>query len=231
MGDEHDGYSHLFVDVFQQLQDGMRSHGVKCAGGLVAQHDGRVVHQGTRNRNTLLLTARKLTGILVALVGQAYQFQQFTSALFRLLLVGMAELKRKHDIAKNRTLLKQTEVLEDHAYRAAELAQFLFGKTRDIAPIDDDRARSRTLKQIEAAYEGRLTSTRLADNAKHGSVFDGQIDISQGDMRFPLTRHIGLIKMFDSNHSLFLLHSAAYLARIKQPTYHTAAQGIGRKMP
>ena len=105
----------------------------------------------------------------------------------------MAELKRKHDIAKNRTLLKQTEVLEDHAYRAAELAQFLFGKTRDIAPIDDDRARSRTLKQIEATYEGRLTSTRLADNAKHGSVIDGQIDISQGDMRFPLTRHIGLI--------------------------------------
>ena len=143
----------------------------------------------------------------------------------------MAELKRKHDIAKNRTLLKQTEVLEDHAYRAAELAQFLFGKTRDITPIDDYRARSRTLKQVEAAYEGRLTSTRLADNAKHGSVFDGQIDISQGDMRFPLTRHIGLIKMFDLNHSLFLLHSAAYLARIKQPTYHTAAQGIGRKMP
>ena len=35
----------------------------------------------------------------------------------------------------------------------------------------------------------------------------------------------------EKRRKLFLLYRAAQLARIKQPTYHTAAQRIGRKMP
>ena len=134
-------YSIFSLMSFQQLQDGMRSHGVKCAGGLVAQHDGRVVHQGSAQSQHAAADRQKADWDTCRTCRPSLPVPAVHERAFRLLLVGMAELKRKHDIAKNRTLLKQTEVLEDHAYRAAELAQFLFGKTRDIAPIDDDRAK------------------------------------------------------------------------------------------
>lgn len=46
---------------------------IECAGRLVGQNDLRIIHQRARDGNTLLLTARKLIGMVVGAVGQAHR--------------------------------------------------------------------------------------------------------------------------------------------------------------
>ena len=57
-GDEHGRSAR--VDLAEQVHDVERQIGVEVAGGLVGQHERRIVDQRARDRNALLLAAREL---------------------------------------------------------------------------------------------------------------------------------------------------------------------------
>ena len=59
--------------------------GVEIAGGLVGQHDGRVVHQRARNRHALPLAAGKLVGLVSHARLQTHRCQRILGALDALL--------------------------------------------------------------------------------------------------------------------------------------------------
>ena len=126
MRDEHERDAKFFVDIFEQTQDGLRGHGIQRTGRFIAEHDGWIVDERTRDRNTLLLTARKLRGILVRLIGKPDQFEQLKRTfLRRCLVVTLMELKRERHVLQHRTLLEEREILEDHPYACAKFEQFL----------------------------------------------------------------------------------------------------------
>ena len=70
-------------------------------------------NQGAANRDTLLLSAGKLAGQMVAPCGQAQHRQQFFQILFIGLLV--VQQHRENDILLHRQLRDQVEALEDKA--------------------------------------------------------------------------------------------------------------------
>ena len=68
----YDDHGHIFCrEAFDDLQHLARDLGVECGGRLVkAKHVGRE-RQGARDGNSLLLSARKLTGIGIFLLGKS----------------------------------------------------------------------------------------------------------------------------------------------------------------
>ena len=60
VSDHQHGLAQLLVGLLQQGEHGFRILGVEIAGGLVRQDDRRLVDQGARQRNPLLLTAGEL---------------------------------------------------------------------------------------------------------------------------------------------------------------------------
>ena len=59
----------------------------------------------------------------------------------------------ERDVVEYRATGHQIEVLKDHADAAAHDAQIGVGKRREVRAVDDNIARGRTLKQIDAAHQ------------------------------------------------------------------------------
>ena len=76
MGDHDDGVAVLLVDGLDELQDVLGRLIVQGSGGLVAEQDVRVFHNGTANGSTLLLSAGKLVWQLPTVVVEAQGVEQ-----------------------------------------------------------------------------------------------------------------------------------------------------------
>ncbi len=155
---------------------------VERARRLVAQHHLRVVRKRAGYGDALLLTARKLAWVVPRLARQADELEQLESARLRLRLLLVAQLERKGDIAKDRALLEQAEILENHANAAAKLKQLLSLERRDVLSVDHDTAARGPFEQVDAAYQRGLSGTGLADDAEDVPIFDGKVDIAKGGM-------------------------------------------------
>ena len=79
MGDEDEGLRLLLVQPTQQIHDIGRGLAVQVARGLVAPHDGGLVHQSPGDGHPLLLTAGEFGWSLVFLIGKANQLQDLHS--------------------------------------------------------------------------------------------------------------------------------------------------------
>src|SRR5574337_1475037 len=75
VGDHHDGLAVLAVEFLQQSQDFLGRLAVEVAGRFVADQQGRVGHDGARDRDALLLATREFTGLVRSTVGQPYQLK------------------------------------------------------------------------------------------------------------------------------------------------------------
>src|SRR5919201_747335 len=62
---DHEDRRPRAVDAVEELHDPDRGVGVEVPGRLVADEERRVVHEGTRDRDALLLAARELVGVRV----------------------------------------------------------------------------------------------------------------------------------------------------------------------
>jgi hypothetical protein len=81
--DEHDRAPELAVHLGEKFHDLLTADGVKLAGWLVGQHQLRTRRQRSRNRDALLLTARKPAGNPVGERGQPESREQFVRGLAR----------------------------------------------------------------------------------------------------------------------------------------------------
>jgi len=70
VGDNDDRLTR-FVELHQQLHDLVRGPRVEVPGGLVSEHDGRVVDQRPGHRHPLALAARELVGTMIPAVPEA----------------------------------------------------------------------------------------------------------------------------------------------------------------
>jgi hypothetical protein len=81
VGDQHDGDSFVFVQSLKGLHDLGASPAVEIAGGLIRQDQAGVIDQGARDGDPLLLSARELSGLMAAPIGEPDRLQRPTGSL------------------------------------------------------------------------------------------------------------------------------------------------------
>ena len=69
VGHHHNGLFEFRVELPKKIQDVVRCLAIEIAGGLVANHNERVVHDRARDRDALFLTTRELTRVVPELAG------------------------------------------------------------------------------------------------------------------------------------------------------------------
>ena len=86
------------MQLAQKRKDIVRRFWIERARCLVAQQHLRLGCQRPRDRDTLLLSARKLRGVCVGLIGQPDKRQKLSGALFGFLPFHARQFERKADI-------------------------------------------------------------------------------------------------------------------------------------
>ena len=129
--------------MYKVFHDLFGRHGVKRGDGLIGQNDVRVLRQGARQRDALLLTAGELVGAHIGLVQNADLVQRFESPD----LIFFPECAQKHpperhirhaggehvfNDARARDEIKR---LKHHADPAAELAKGFAGKPGHVGTV------------------------------------------------------------------------------------------------
>ena len=186
----HDDHGHVFL---RQIADHLQN----LAGQLRVQRRCRFIkkeylgihRQCPGDGHALLLSAGKLTGIGVLLVGQPHLFQKLAGALLRLALVAAQHAYLGiHEIFQHRIVGKQVEALEHEA----ELFPYLL----QLALIGIDRLAVRVVvyglnvavdqlagvhlgQQCGTAQQRGLTAAGGTDNGDDLALLHGEADVLQ----------------------------------------------------
>lgn len=112
------------VDPVEQLHDADAGGRVEISGRLVGDEDHRLVDEGARDRDALLLPSGELVGHPVGLAVEADQLERLGDALGDLVAGVPGHLHREGDVLGDVLVLQQAEVLEDGADLAAQRGTF-----------------------------------------------------------------------------------------------------------
>ena len=169
---------------------------VEGRGGLIETEDIRLQGQGAGDGHTLLLSTRKLVGIMPRPVGQAHVGQQLPGMflnfrkdfLFVLLVVGSflgQQLFRQHDVLQCRILGEEVEVLEHQPEMQPLFADIRLapgvgvgGAPEGLAPHRDGPGVG-GFQEIQAAQKGCLAGTRRPDDGDGLALLQRKGDIPQ----------------------------------------------------
>ena len=165
MGDQQHGEVQPVTQRPDQGQDVGGGLGVQRAGRLVAKQHLRVRGQGAGDADALLLPARELRRIGVALALQPDQRQQLPHPRLARRAADPGDGKREGDVLRHRGGGKQVEVLEDHADAAQRLAQPGIVQRQHVAAQHLDPARIRAFQQVDTADQRGLAGAGAADDA------------------------------------------------------------------
>ena len=134
--------------------------------------------------------------------GKTHEFEQGLD-LFADDVFGRAdEFERQRDVVVHRAGAQQIEVLENHADRAAYLAQFVVGEFVEHAAVDIDRARGGAVEEVDAAHERAFPGARATDDAEDFSGLDVDRDVLQGVEDFTLGSAIRLSDVLKLDHGV-----------------------------
>ena len=116
MGDDDNGNATLAIERLQRLHDLMRVPGIEIAGRLVRKQQDRIVDQGARDGDALLLAAGQLPGRVALPVGQAEQLERRPRPLGALGSAGCARRRieqGQRDVLDRAGTGKKIEALKD----------------------------------------------------------------------------------------------------------------------
>ena len=133
---------------------------------------------------------------------KTHEVDERRDLLADLVLRRSREFERKRDVVVDRARGKQVEVLEDHADGAADLAQIVVGKLREILAVDDDAAARRAVEQVDAAYKRALACARATDDAEDFSGADVYGDILERIKRRSVRTDVSLRNVFELDHGM-----------------------------
>ena len=165
MGDEDHCDAKTAVDVFEEIQDGLRGHGIQRAGSLIAEQHLGLACQSPGDGDSLTLAAGQLCRIGLRPVLQADDLKQFHHPLVRLPAGQSRNFKGVAHIFSDGALHQEVELLKDHAHLPAELEQIRPAHPEDILPAVKHFAARGHIKPVDAADQCRLSRPAHADDA------------------------------------------------------------------
>ena len=159
MRDDDDGETLAAVELAEHVHDFDRGGGVEVAGGLVGEQDARVVDEGARDGDALLLAAGELRGGVVHALFEADEADELERAAAdlgvgqRRVVVG----RRHHDVLERRGARQQVEVLKDEADAVVAQAGALVGvEPGDVAAVNPVLAAAGVIQAAEDVQQGGL---------------------------------------------------------------------------
>ena len=132
VGDDEHGRAGA-VDPVEQLHDPDRGLGVEVSGRLVGEQQRRVVDEGARDRDALLLSAGELVGVVVDLRLEADEADDLRHLAADLGARGADHLQGVGDVVVDRAVGQQLEVLEDGADRGGAAAAPSMSEIRSMS--------------------------------------------------------------------------------------------------
>ena len=119
----------------EQLDDLLRGLRVETARRLISQDQFRMIEDGPRDGDTLLLTTRELEGHAAGFVVHSHSFQHLMDALVDLvMLLPASRLEHELQILIDGTVCEQLEILEDDTH--------LPSQGRNLLPSDGQQVTS-----------------------------------------------------------------------------------------
>ena len=137
---------------------------VEIAGRLVGEQHARRVGDGARDRDTLLLAARKFGGAMVLALGEAEIVEQFARPRARLGARQAADHLRQDDVLERRELRQQVmELIDEADLGAPQRRALVVGHCRGRRAADMHLARVRRLQQAGQMQQRRLSGAGRRD--------------------------------------------------------------------
>ena len=171
------------VDPVEQLHDADGRVRVEVPGRLVADEERRVVDDGARDRDALLLAARELVGKRRALVREADEPEHLGHLLADRVAALALHLERVGDVVVRVAVRQELEVLEHALDVAAQHRHLRARQPPEVAPADDD-APARRLDLLEQQLDDRrLARARGADDEHEVALVDHERDVAAARSR------------------------------------------------
>ena len=172
--DEHQAELALEVaelDAHAQLQQP-----VEVAERLVEEQRLRLRHEHARERDALLLTARKGARLAVGELGEPDHLERVECLLAPLVLLNAVHLEAELDILEHAAMREEREVLEDRRRRT-----LVRREPDERLPVEDDVTLRRKLVPADHPQRRRLAAPGRAEQDHVLAVVDVQVDVLHGD--------------------------------------------------
>jgi len=185
--DNDDGLLEILVQSLEQIEDFLASLRIELSGGLVRKEQGRIVRQGDRNGDSLLLTAAQLVRPMARTVSEADEVKEFLRPSLPGLAVSGGEAHRQLDVLLGGQRRDEVEELEDEARLSQSIPnEFSVGEVDEVGSVHLDSTRSRAVDPAQDIQEGRLATPRRSSNRNEFAVIDVHVEAAQCDyFRFP----------------------------------------------
>ena len=119
----------------QQRHQLERTRRIEVAGRLVRNNQPRVIDKRARDRDALLLAARKVQGFFMRFFRQTNQIKHIRHAFLDCFPFCADCAHGERDVLIHRFAVNQPEILEHHAERAAQVWDLAFFHFTDIVAV------------------------------------------------------------------------------------------------
>ncbi len=174
---------------------------------LVEQKDGRLHDQSARQRDPLLLPARKLRRQARGVVGHAHEIEKLARSSMPLGLRHASHLQAEGDVVEGAQMREQRIALEHHGGAAPGGRQ-----ARDIHVADQDIALGDAFVPRDHAQSRGLAAARGAEQAAIAGLRDAQGDGVDRDRRTVALGDGNELHVVARNHLAFLP-----ISQLRQP--------------
>src|SRR5579864_733417 len=182
VGDANHGHP-IVGEPDHRIEHLLDHFGIESRGRLVEQHHLGLHAERARDRDALLLTARKLSRILLGLIPDAHALQVFSRGRFRLGLADAARANgREHAILQHRHMREKVEALKDHADVLTYDVDRLDAVVQPMTAHHDTALLNR-LQAVDAADQRRLT--RTGRSAEHDLFTSAHREINVAESLVP----------------------------------------------
>ena len=197
---DHDDQA-ILGDLREQVHDLHGSMGIQGAGGLVGQHDLRVVDERAGNGHPLHLAARELARLLVQVLGQAHGCQGLLGAARALGLPHARERQRQLHVLQDGLVRNEIVALEhepDAVVAEGVPVAILVAVGGDA--VDDHVAGVVVIQAAHHVQKRRLARARRAQNRHELVVAERDGDVVQGHLG-EVARRVGLADILELQHA------------------------------
>ena len=165
--------------------------------------------QSPGDPHPLLLSAGELAGVLVGVLLQSHEIQEFRHPGLPVVLPPMVLFEGVVDVAGHRFGREKVELLEDHADLLADRLHSGLGQGGHVLPENPDRARSGPFQFVDQPDQGGFAGAGITDDPEDLPLANPEGDVVDGHVRVlsPFGWGELLGHMFEGDEGLILFFS------------------------
>ncbi len=167
------------MEGFEYRHDLLRVFGIQIAGRLVGQQDGRAIHDGAGDAQSLLFAAGQRDGIGFFALEQPYFVECGAHPLVAFAVIEAADLQRQQHVVERVAVEQQLVILKDDAEVAAQVRQRAAFEHTDVLMVDQHAAVVGSFDRGDEFEQGALARARVSGEEHHLALGDFERDVLQ----------------------------------------------------